>query len=169
MAGVGSASSGARQTMRDWASLSGISHSLVSPPHHIPGHIAVFAGSSLPANLHANVVSHWMELALEKLQRAAAVVPAEDHTPELRALLGFATCMEDAERQLKAAAQSRPGTQESEAGIFKASKSLKNYRMLSALLSRLPAGFQQACRRRFGVGQQSIYLQDKEGISLALL
>ena len=46
-----------------------------------------------------------MEFALEKLQRTAERVSPEERTPELNGLLSFATCMEEAEKQLKEAAQ----------------------------------------------------------------
>ena len=50
---------------------------------------------------------------MQKLQRAADGVPTGEQTPELKALLGFATAMEAAEEQLKdVAACKQAGSQE---------------------------------------------------------
>ncbi|EFN56291.1 hypothetical protein CHLNCDRAFT_144678 [Chlorella variabilis] len=42
-----------------------------------------------------------MEVALEKLQRSSEGMAPEEFTPELQALLGFASCMKDCEETLK--------------------------------------------------------------------
>lgn len=46
-----------------------------------------------------------MEVALEKLQRSSEGMAPEEFTPELQALLGFASCMKDCEETLKGVAQ----------------------------------------------------------------
>ena len=67
---------------------------------------------------------------IPELQRAAKDVPPEERTPELLSLLAFAAGMEDAESQLKAAAQRVQGDGapnlvqrlEQEPAVFQASR-----------------------------------------------